>query len=282
LNPRTFLTTESSQVGSQEWTEMPRTTEVPPKSRPEVTIELTYNDFNTNYFTTAANASGGSSGSPVITIDGAVVALQAGPEPLSLPPSTRRSDINGSGGVSTGATDFFLPLDRVQRALKCLQRSLPIIRGTIQTSWSLRPFDECERLGLQPAHESKMRALFPDAIGLLVAETVLPQGPSDGKVEEGDMLLKVNGEYVNRFIRLEEILDDSVGKEVRVLLQRGSEECDILISVGDKHAITPDRYVQVCGARFNTLSYQLARAYNVPVKGVYVCEQAGTINLTII
>jgi len=262
---------------------MPRITEVQPKSEPKVTIELTYNDFNTNYFTTAANASGGSSGSPVITIDGAVVALQAGPERLSLPPlPMRRSDIKGLGGVSTGATDFFLPLDRVQRALKCLQCSLPITRGTIQTSWSLRPFDECERLGLQPAHESKMRALFPDAIGLLVAETVLPQGPSYGKVEEGDMLLKVNGEYINRFIRLEEILDDSVGGEVRLLLQRGSDECDILISVGDKHAITPDRYVQVCGARFNTLSYQLARVYNVPVKGVYVCEQAGTLNPNVI
>jgi pro-apoptotic serine protease NMA111 len=120
-----------------------------------------------------------------------------------------------------------------------------------------------------------MRDLFPDAIGLLVAETVLPEGPSDGCVEEGDMLLKVNGEYVNRFIRLEEILDDSVAGEVRVLLQRGSDDVEVVIKVGDKHDITPDRYVQVCGARFNTLSYQLARAYNVPVKGVYVCEQSG-------
>ena len=80
------------------------------------------------------------------------------------------------GGVSTGATDFFLPLDRVQRALICLQEGIPITRGTIQTSWSLRPFDECKRLGLTAENEATMRALFPDAIGLLVAETILPKG----------------------------------------------------------------------------------------------------------
>src|SRR5947199_10157935 len=80
------------------------------------------------------------------------------------------------GGVTIGSTDFFLPLDRVQRALKCLQQGLPITRGTIQTSWSLRPYDECKRLGLTPEHEGSIRKLFPDAIGLLVAETILPEG----------------------------------------------------------------------------------------------------------
>ena len=89
------------------------------------------------------------------------------------------------------------------------------------------------------------------------------------------MLLKVNDEYVNRFIRLEELLDDNVGKTITILVQRGSEEFEHIIEVGDKHAITPDRYVAVCGAKFNTVSYQLARAYNVPAKGVYVCEQSG-------
>jgi len=179
-----------------------------------------------------------------------------------------------------GATDFFLPLDRVQRALRCLQEDKPITRGTIQTAWSLRPFDECKRLGLTPKHEKQMRDLFPEAIGLLVAETVLPKGPSDKLIEEGDMLLKINNEYVNNFIRLESILDDHVGGTIDILLHRGSEEVDCTIRVGDKHAITPDRYVQVCGARFNTLSYQLARAYNVAVEGVYICEQSGTIPLT--
>jgi pro-apoptotic serine protease NMA111 len=89
------------------------------------------------------------------------------------------------------------------------------------------------------------------------------------------MLLKVNDEYVNRFVRLEEILDDSVGQSAKMLVQRGSEEFECSIKVGDKHCITPDRYVSVCGAKFNTLSYQLARAYNVPVKGIYVSEQSG-------
>jgi pro-apoptotic serine protease NMA111 len=176
-----------------------------------------------------------------------------------------------------GATDFFLPLDRVLRALRCLQENKPITRGTIQTAWSLRPFDECRRLGLVSHHEKSMRELFPDAIGLLVAETVLPRGPADRFIEEGDMLLKINHEYVNKFIRLEEILDSSVGLTIDILLQRGFEEVECMINVGDKHAITPDRYVQVCGARFNSLSYQLARAYNVPVEGVYVCEQSGSV-----
>jgi pro-apoptotic serine protease NMA111 len=94
------------------------------------------------------------------------------------------------------------------------------------------------------------------------------------------MLLKVNDEYVNRFVRLEEILDNNVGGTIKILLQRGFEEFEHTIKVEDKHAITPDRYVQVCGARFNTLSYQLARAYNVPVKGVYVCEQTGNLEPT--
>ncbi len=217
-----------------------------------------YSDFNTNYIQAAAAASGGSSGSPVVNVDGFAVALQA-------------------GGRSDGAsTDYFLPLDRPSRALECIRKGLPIARGTIQTQWIIKPFDECRRLGLTAEHEAAIRKGFPKETGLLVAEIVLPQGPADKQLEEGDVLIRVNGEILTQFVRLDDILDSSVGKKVTILVQRGGRDVEVELEVGDLHAITPDRFVTVAGASFHDLSYQQARLYAIPVKGVYICEAAGS------
>ncbi|KAG8528176.1 uncharacterized protein KY384_007093 [Bacidia gigantensis] len=217
-----------------------------------------YSDFNTNYIQAAAAASGGSSGSPVVNRDGHAVALQA-------------------GGRSDGAaTDYFLPLDRPLRVLKCIQDKTLVSRGTIQTQWLIKPFDECRRLGLTSEHEAAIRKNFPKETGLLVAEIVLPEGPADGKLEEGDVLIKVNDEFLTQFVRLDDILDSSVGSQVKLMVQRGGHDIEVEVDVGDLHAITPDRFVSVTGASFHDLSYQQARLYAIPVKGVFVCEAAGT------
>lgn len=217
-----------------------------------------YCDFNTNYIQAAAAASGGSSGSPVVNIDGFAVALQA-------------------GGRSDGAaTDYFLPLDRPKRCLEMIQQGLPVTRGTIQCQWMIKPFDECRRLGLTAEHESMIRTNFPKETGLLVGEIILPEGPSDNKVEEGDVLIKVNDEILTQFARLDDILDQSVGKSVKLLLQRGGQDVEVEIEVGDLHSITPDRFLSVAGASFHDLSYQQARLYAVACKGVFICEATGS------
>ncbi|KAK6199577.1 signaling-associated PDZ domain-containing protein [Scheffersomyces amazonensis] len=218
---------------------------------------LTYNDFNTEYIQAAASASGGSSGSPVVNEDGEVVALQA-------------------GGSTEASTDFFLPVDRPLRALKCIQESEPITRGDIQVEWQLKPFDECRRLGLTPEAEARARQLFPSKIGLLVAELVLPEGPADGLIKEGDTLISIDGQDISTFIKVDEILDQSVGKSLTFILQRGGEVISRSITIGDLHAITPDRYVDIAGASFNNLSYQIARCYCIPVKGVFINDASGS------
>ncbi|KFA67729.1 hypothetical protein S40285_00945 [Stachybotrys chlorohalonatus IBT 40285] len=217
-----------------------------------------YSDFNTCYYQANAAASGGSSGSPVVSKDGTAVALQA-------------------GGRSDGAsTDYFLPLDRPLRALRCIQRGEPVTRGDIQCQFLLKPFDECRRLGLTPHWEAAVRKAFPTETNMLVAEIVLPSGPSDDKIKEGDVLIKINGELLTQFIRFDDILDSNVGNTIKIQLQRGGKDVEVDITVGDLHKITPDRFVTVAGASFHNLSYQQARLYAVAVKGVYVCESAGS------
>lgn len=217
-----------------------------------------YSDFNTCYYQANAAASGGSSGSPVVNIDGFAIALQA-------------------GGRSDGAsTDYFLPLDRPLRALQCIRAGKPVERGTIQCQFLMKPFDECRRLGLTSEWEAAVRRKFPKETNMLVAEIVLPEGPSHNKIEEGDVLLKVNGELLTQFIRLDDILDSYVGKSIRLTLQRGGEDVEVGVEVGDLHKITPDRFVSVAGASFHDLSYQQARLYGVACKGVFVCESTGS------
>ncbi|KAI5282107.1 hypothetical protein KEM52_003776, partial [Ascosphaera acerosa] len=220
-----------------------------------------YCDFNTNYIQAAAAASGGSSGSPVVDLHGDVVALQAG------------------GRCDGATTDYFLPLARPLRTLQCLQQGLPVTRGTIQTQWVLKPFDECRRLGLSPKWEATVRKQAPRETNMLICEVALVDGPADRKLEEGDVLLKVNGELLTQFIRLDDILDSSVGKELELLVQRNGQDVAVRVPVQDLHSITPDRYVTVSGATLHDLSYQQARLYAVPCKGVYLCEGGGAFHI---
>ncbi|GJC89502.1 pro-apoptotic serine protease NMA111 [Colletotrichum liriopes] len=217
-----------------------------------------YQDFNTSYIQASTGSSGGSSGSPVVNIEGFAVALQAG----------RRSD-----GAST---NYFLPLDRPLRALECIRNDKPVIRGDIQCQFLLEPFEECCRLGLSSEEEQEARRAFPKNNTLLVAKVVLAQGQSDQKIMEGDILIKVNDKRVVQFTELSNILDSNVGNVVRFQLQRGGENIKVDIEVGDLHKITPDRFVSVAGASFHSLSYQLARRYGVACQGVFLCNAAGS------
>jgi S1-C subfamily serine protease len=74
-------------------------------------------------------------------------------------------------------------------------------------------FDKARRLGLQGKAEQFSRQSFPVETGILVIKSVVLGGPADKMhLEPEDLLVHVNGELVTQFLKLETVLDESVGK----------------------------------------------------------------------
>ena len=210
-----------------------------------------YNDFNTFYLQAASGTSGGSSGSPVIDIDGDVVAL------------------NAAANTRT-ASSFFLPLPRIVHALERLRLSLPIERGSLQTIFSHQPFRELTRLGLDTDTEARVRASGESVNGLLVVQQIIPGGVADGVLEEGDILVDIDTAIVADFVALEAMLDESLGKTLDVGIIRQGGYQQVSLDVADLHALAPSRLVELGDAVLQDMSIQHARAMNRAQRGVVV------------
>lgn len=212
-----------------------------------------YNDFNTFYFQADSDTSGGSSGSPVIDIEGHVIALNA-------------------GGGTHSSSSYFLPLDRVVPALRHIQAGEPVPRGTLETVFLHQSYNNLERLGLSAATARRVRRQAPAATGLLVVNDVIPGGPADGRLQPGDVLVRAGGRTVTGFNALAALLDSHAGRTLALDLERGGKPVHISVRVADLYAITPDSYLEYGGAVLNALSYEVARNLDRPIRGVFVAD----------
>lgn len=53
-------------------------------------------------------------------------------------------------------------------------------------------------------------------IGMLVVDSVVPGGAAYKNLEPGDVLVRMNGEVLTQFLKMETLIDDSVGQNVKL------------------------------------------------------------------
>lgn len=226
-----------------------------------------YSDENTFYVGAASSTSGGSSGSPVLNVQGHAIALNA-------------------GGAQDASSAYYLPLDRVVHAVAALQESRVPKRGTVGCRLVFRPYAAAERLGL--TNTQKMAAVAANAAagnqprrGLLVCDRILPGSAcAQAGVEAGDVLLSVDGVCCVDFVHLECAVDAAApepwsrmeGGILTMVWARLGQERTTTLRVADLHALVPRDFVDCGAAVFHALSYQRAMKWNVQPQqaGCYV------------
>ena len=205
----------------------------------------------TNYLQGSSDVAGGSSGSPVVDKDGHAIGMVA-------------------SGYHFASKDFYLDLKLPLRILKCLQSEEHIYRGTIQSTWMLQDPATCAARGIS-------REIIDNSgtTGLLVAHRVVPEGPSDGQIQEGDILLEVDGNKVGSLVQFESLLDKCVGDNIVIRRLRDGHDGQVEVLVQDLFQIIPFRLVQFAGAVFQDLRLQVALRWNLPINGIYLPEEMG-------
>ena len=81
----------------------------------------------------------------------------------------------------------------------------------------------CAAWGSIAQTEARMRAAYPKLTGMLVVDEVQPGSAADGVLAPGDILVAIDGKPVPEFFALEDVLDNHVGEQVKVEIQRGNE-----------------------------------------------------------
>ena len=221
------------------------------KNAPTYSDIDTYREFNTYYFQTSADISGGSSGGPILNQKGEVVAIN----------SSSKSQTTVSWG---------LPINLVKGTLESLRRGRSIKRGDIGARIIFSSFDEIADYGFPKKLTSALKKNNNDIEGLLTVADTIPKTDASDHLKPGDVIWELNGSKVkDSFVKYENILNANVGKEVAVKLFRDGKEISFKIAVIDIEKLKIKSFVRIGSDHFSNVPLFLALANNIPFTGVY-------------
>ncbi|KAI7821105.1 hypothetical protein BX661DRAFT_188594 [Kickxella alabastrina] len=220
-----------------------------------------YHVFNTFHCVAAAGTRGGSSGAPVLDIEGDAVALNV-------------------GGIHKTQQSLFLPLHRVVKTLNDLRLGNMPARGTLQATFQFEPTEVLVKAGLPLMDICLEYPEYIDTRGMLKITSIVPESPVESLLMVDDVVYAADGKQVFDFESLFDVLDCFVGESVSLAICRNSCLTTVTVPVHDLFAITPTKLLRIgtgCCERGTNIvlcdvSYLAASSMHVPLSGVLVAE----------
>eukprot|EP00510_Aplanochytrium_minuta_P006776 CAMPEP_0184042620 /NCGR_PEP_ID=MMETSP0955-20130417/66449_1 /TAXON_ID=627963 /ORGANISM="Aplanochytrium sp, Strain PBS07" /LENGTH=920 /DNA_ID=CAMNT_0026333405 /DNA_START=166 /DNA_END=2926 /DNA_ORIENTATION=- len=213
-------------------------------------------DQNSFYITASDTGVGGSSGAPMLNKEGKAVAMVA-------------------AGDDYTNISLYIPLFRAARCVELIRQGKPVPRGTIQVAWKHKTFEEVKRYDVPDniIQTMKKAAVDENEMYMLTVEKLLPKGPAhDAGVRNGDVLYKINGKMIHTYIEAEALLDDNIGKKMKMEFIRDGKEISFDMVVQDLEDISPKEFIEVSNSIVNNLQYLLAMQFALPMEGVFLAK----------
>lgn len=200
---------------------------------------------------TTFDRAGGSSGSPVFNSSGQVVAIH----------------FSGSD-----TTSFELRIEYLKDALAQLLKDGKTARGEIGVDLDTMLISDARKHFKLPEDLAKdISALRPDLKRLVYVETVSPRTASEGQLQPGDLILKVEGRWIGDDVYLfDKLIDERVGRKAALTLLRNGHQLIVRLPVEDAEAQKVRMFVLFAGGVIHMMTPEHRLGLNIEGDGVFL------------
>ncbi len=170
------------------------------------------------------------------------------------------------GGREPAQANRGVPIDLVSEMLEHVRNGT--VLHTLDVELTLQPMSSARRLGLSSAWAQKLEQANPERNQVLSIARITGGSPAARLLQQGDLLLAVDGKPMTRFRDVER----AVGKatSVSVTVWRGSSEQTLTIPTVALDGRDVDRVIQWAGATLQAPHRPMSAQRGILPEGVYV------------
>jgi hypothetical protein len=189
-----------------------------------------------------------------------------------------KGNVWGMHVISSDTTSYSLKVDYIKNILSQIQANEKIHKGDIGV------FLDLIILGIAKSNYKLSDSIAKEIMSniknsggppeVIIISSIDPNSPSD-KLRPGDIIYKVNGKLIaNDFLIFDSILNENVGKDIKIAVSRNGEEINFDVRVKNTQDEKILKYLSFASAYFHEITSFVKSYLSSNIDGVYLTYTA--------